>query len=186
LFFSKDEASLANSTAWRECQSELDIYTPRVLNLYGLYSCFLFIVSLIHFSVHIQLSGLVKTLVAAAFALTFALLCFLGTLPHFAVVDISSSDQIAELESAYYGSSPFHVGIVSFSLYTNLFFAGFWRENAVILIDLAFLCLFIWLINRQSEFIYRLSFKCDQSAHLKVCIYFFSRHTLLFRAYNTF
>ena len=45
---------------------------------------------------------------------------------------------------------------------------GFLQENIVILLDLGLLVGLIWLINRQSELIQRLSFKCDQSVTTKV------------------
>ncbi len=55
-----------------------------------------------------------------------------------------------------------------FSFYTSLFLKGFLRENYVILLDLALLFVLIWFVNRQSELIQRLSFKCDQNAQAKV------------------
>jgi adenylate cyclase 9 len=41
-------------------------------------------------------------------------------------------------------------------------------ENASVLLDLGLLMILLWLVNRQSELILRLGFKCDQEAQLKV------------------
>jgi adenylate cyclase 9 len=115
---------------------------------------------------------LVKTAVALVFALIFGLVSFFGKFDHFDIINITGeSDLIRKLEHNFVNSTISNVRnveLISFSLYSNLFMQGFLKENAVILLDLSFLILFIWLINRQSEFIYRLSFKCDQNAHLKV------------------
>lgn len=170
------QQAATSDTVAEACLDQLDIYSPRVLNLFGLYSYFLFVVALIHFSVHIQVSGFIKTLAAALLATSFALLGLFGIFGYFSdASDISNSETISQLENVFYkndsnGEPDLYSGvsIVSFSLYSNLFFSGFVGENAVILIDVLFLCLFIWLINRQSEFIHRLSFKCDQNAHRKV------------------
>jgi len=155
------------------CEEYSGKYSPRVLNLYGLYSFFIYIVALIHFSVQIQLSAVVKTLVAFLFAIIFGLVGFFGIYDQFNYPDISSTEIMARLTDAFIDgigndTSLQSVNIISFSLYSNLFFEGFVRQNASILVDLTFLILFLWLINRQSEFIYRLSFKCNQNACIKV------------------
>ncbi len=134
----------------------------RVLNLYGFYSFFIFVLALVHFTVQIQLSALVKTSAALVFAIIFGLLGFLGISNHFNHENISSS---MVSEERLNDATEIRI---SFILYSNLFLKGFIYENASILIDLTFLILFVWLVNRQSEFVYRLSFKCDQSACLKV------------------
>jgi class 3 adenylate cyclase/uncharacterized membrane protein YbhN (UPF0104 family) len=59
-------------------------------------------------------------------------------------------------------------GNFTFNFYSRNFLTGFFSENSVILIDLFFLLLLIWFINRQCELIQRLSFECDQNARKKV------------------
>lgn len=160
------------------CSDYRNPFVPRVLNLYGIYSTLLFIVALIHFSVQIQLSGIVKTLIALIFASTYGFIAALGIYQHFNVNDLKNSSKINDLEDIFISelqgdainttSYLKNVEIISFSLYSNFFLQGFIKENAVLFLDFVFLILFIWIINRQSEFVYRLSFKCDENAHLKV------------------
>ena len=155
------------------CEDYTNSFVPRVLNLYAMYSYFLFVVGIIHFSLYVQLSSLVKTICAFLLSLLFGLIGFIGVYPHFDLKEIVSPDLITSLESQFingsYSTEEFqNVTIISFSLYTNLFLQGFMKENVFILLDLTLLVLLVWLINRQAEFVHRLGFKCDQNAQLKV------------------
>ncbi|CAF0901498.1 unnamed protein product [Brachionus calyciflorus] len=123
-------------------------------NLFSIYFYFIYVISLVNFSSFVQLSSLFRTLLAFIFAVTFGLCSFIG-------IDDSLSKQ--NLNETLTSSSN-----TQLNFYTTLFLKGFLSENFASLLDLSLLILLIWFINRQSELIQRISFKCDQEALMKI------------------
>lgn len=141
---------------------------PRLFNLFGTYSCMIFIVGLVQFCVHIQVSALLKTLVGFVIGAVFCTIGVFGVFDHFnlEILETTPSYFINDLNSI--DESIRNGSYITFGVFSQVFFQGYIRDNSFLIIDIIFLILFIWLINRQSEFIYRLSYKCDQNARLKV------------------
>jgi class 3 adenylate cyclase len=86
---------------------------------------------------------------------------------------LTKSEEIGQLMRKSFNLSAYDYsfkdfGKFTFNFYSRNFLSGFFPENSVILIDLLFLLLLIWFINRQCELIQRLSFECDQNARKKV------------------
>jgi class 3 adenylate cyclase len=136
-------------------------------NIFALYSFYCFVVSLLHFCSFFQLGSMFKTLIALVFMIVFSLLGFIGLTGVFATQTvIEKANAFSDLltSKGYSVSSKEY----TFTFYTTLLLQGFLSENYVIILDFALLYILIWFINRQSELIQRLSFKCDQNAQAKV------------------
>lgn len=128
--------------------------TPERVNLFGLYLYFTFTVTLLNFCSFVQLSSLFKSLIAVSYALLFGLLALLGV--------------CSDFNSNFNAQNLNHSQTSTVGFYSTFFLNGFFRENLVGIIDLVLLVILICLVNRHSELIHRLSFKCDQDAHLKI------------------
>lgn len=137
--------------------------SPKRLNLFALYLYFTYTVALLNFCSFVQLSSLFKTILAFIFALTFSLTGLFGVCTNLKLENSTNQTNLSALEP-----DQIHVSQVSFSFYTSLFMRGFVQENLFTLLDMFLLLFLIWLINRQSETIQRLGFKCDQDAQAKM------------------
>lgn len=151
------------------------------LNLFSVYLYFTYTVSLLHFCSFVQISSLLKTLVALIFALIFGIISFVGISPNQNVnnyqlqqnllkniSDLLGRDDTMSLNDVLKDSLSVQKSTISFAFYTTLFVKDFLRENFIIILDVLLLIFLIWIVNRQSELIQRLSFKYDQDAQLKV------------------
>jgi hypothetical protein len=121
-----------------------------------LYLYFIYTIALINFASFVQLSSLFRTCLAFALAVLFALCGFMR-------IGTNIPEQIATINSNFNET----VTATSLSLYTTLLLNRFTNQNMVSVLDFALLVLLIWFINRQSELIQRLSFKCDQKELMK-------------------
>jgi class 3 adenylate cyclase len=119
----------------------------KIINFFSIYFYFCYIISTIHFCAFVQLNSLFKSLIAALFALIAGVCVFIGICS----LDQTFTDRL---------SGPI--------LPSALFLKGFMRENFSVLLDLILLTILILLVNRQSELILRVGFKCDQEARLKI------------------
>jgi len=147
-----------------------DNIEPRNLNAFSMFAYFLFSVALVNFCSFVQLSSLIKTTIAIFFAIFFGLTSFFGM---FGQLDVDLEPEYLKLKNVFineteHGNTQPSIIFMAFNLYTSLFLSGFMKENALILLDLVLLCGLIWLVNRHSELIQRLGFKCDQNANMKV------------------
>lgn len=162
------------------------------LNLFSVYSFLTYIISLLHFGSFIQTSSLLKTCICLVFTFVYTIVSLIGvfddkngldstlTMKQFNdVYDVNFKLKSFTLQNSFNVTdnviseliSEFKLTKIiksSFNFYSYLFVSGFLRENFHIIIDTLLLLLFIWILNRQSELIQRLSFKYDQDAHLRV------------------
>ncbi|RNA01756.1 adenylate cyclase type 2-like isoform X2 [Brachionus plicatilis] len=155
--------SLLNNNTNRQANS-LSEPTSR-LNLFALYLYFVYTIALVNFGSFVQLSSLYKSCLSLAFALIFALCAMLG-------IGTNINEQIEAINRQSNQTGELALDPVaatsSLSLYSSMFLKGFVARNAVALLDFGLLVLLIWLINRQSELIQRISFKYDQEALMKI------------------
>jgi class 3 adenylate cyclase len=145
---------------------ENSVFLSSHQNIFALYSFYCFAVAILHFCSFFQLGSLFKTLIALIFLVAFSLLGFIGLTSVFNKTESEKLDTYIEtLNSNGYSAS---ISSYTINFVTTLLVKGFLSENYVILVDFALLFILIWFINRQSELIQRLSFKCDQNAQNKV------------------
>ena len=142
--------------------------TTQSLNLFVMYSLFCFVVSLVHFGSFIQLSSLVKTLVASFFALAYGVIAIIGFTKSCETERLEALKRAQNLTSSDSDSLTSANMVASCTYYSFYFVLGFVEKNFVLIIDLSLLLFLIWLVNRQSELVQRLSFKYDQEANSKV------------------
>ena len=151
--------------AWPS-KSENSVYLSSHQNIFALYSFYCYVVALLHFCSFFQLGFMFKTLIALAFIIVYSLVGFIGLIGVFTqTINEKIDAYISTLTSNRYSTSS---NSYTLTFYTTLLIKGFLAENYVVLLDFGLLFVLIWFINRQSELIQRLSFKCDQNAQNKV------------------
>lgn len=125
--------------------------------MFALYSFYCFVVTLVHFGSFFQLGSLFKTLTALVLILAYGLAAFIGVNTALNPLTTTNATASTIITEEY-----------SLTLHTAFFLRGMLSEKGAVWLDLGLLWLLLWLLNRQSELIQRVSFKCDQSARAKV------------------
>ena len=140
-------------------RNERSIHRP--LNLFGLYLYLIYTICLVSFVTFVQLSSLYRTCLAIVFAVIFCLCALLG-------IDSTIDEQIVVFSSDLNATATEPIAITPLSFYSSMFLKGFTGPNTATLIDFGLLLVLIWLINRQSELMQRISFKYDQESLIKI------------------
>ena len=134
------------------------------LNIFSVYLLYALVVSLIHFGSFVQLSSLLKTAMCAVFGLACAVLALVGVQSPSGTITPPAADN--NNLSSLAGVERLEPVAVRFATY--LFVGEHVADNAALLVDVLLLVFFVWTVNRQSELVLRLSFKCDQDAKRRV------------------
>lgn len=132
----------------------------RPLNLFGLYLYFTYTICLVSFVTFVQLSSLYRTCLALVFAAIIGLCALLG-------IDSTIAEHMTGPNSNLSATNE-PVATSPLSFYSSMFLKGFLVTNTVTLIDFGLLLVLIWLINRHSELMQRISFKYDQESLMKI------------------